>query len=74
MRFVQGFVHGLRIWFSLMLMLAVMTYNAGVILSVVFGLAAGYLVLGFSPAEIIIAPKSNQTDQTNTNPEPSLEL
>ena len=47
-----------------MLMLTVMTYNAGVILCVVFGLATGYFVLGFSPAEIIIAPRSNATDKT----------
>ena len=49
-----------------MLMLSVMTYNVGVILCVIFGLATGYLVLGFESAEIIIAPKSNEKDIKGT--------
>ena len=48
-----------------------MTYNVGVILCVIFGLAFGYLILGFSAAEIIIAPRGNEVD---TSAEPSLEL
>ena len=40
-------------------MLAVMTYNVGVLFAVVLGLAAAYLILGFSPAEVIIKQKSN---------------
>jgi len=35
-------------------MLAVMTYNMGVIWCVVFGLATSYMILGFNPAEVIV--------------------
>ena len=37
-----------------MCMLAVMTYNVGVVLCVVFGLATSYFILGFTPAEVIV--------------------
>ena len=35
-------------------MLAVMTYNLGVVACVVGGLATSYMILGFTPAEVIV--------------------
>ena len=40
--------------FSYLCMLAVMTYNVGILLCVVGGLACAYFILGFSPAEVIV--------------------
>lgn len=37
----------IRLWFSYMLMLAVMTYNVGILLAAVLGLTLGYFTLGF---------------------------
>ena len=37
-----------------MCMLAVMTYNVGIMLCVVGGLALAYFSLGFQPAEVIV--------------------
>ena len=53
-RCAQGVIFILRIWFSYLCMLAVMTYNLGVICCVVGGLAAAYMILGFTPAEVIV--------------------
>ena len=50
----QGFVFLLRMLFSYLCMLAVMTYNVGILLCVVGGLACAYFILGFSPAEVIV--------------------
>jgi len=49
MRCTQGLLFMLRLWLSYMCMLAVMTYNVGVLLAVVLGLATAYFILGFSP-------------------------
>ena len=53
-RCAQGIIFILRMWFSYLCMLAVMTYNLGVIACVVGGLATAYMVLGFTPAEVIV--------------------
>ena len=54
MRCTQGLFFMLRLWCSYMCMLAVMTYNVGVLLAVVLGLASAYFILGFSPTEIVV--------------------
>lgn len=53
-RCTQGLVFFLRMFFSYLCMLAVMTYNFGIMLCVVGGLAFAYFILGFSPAEVIV--------------------
>jgi len=53
-RATQGLIFMMRIFFSYLCMLAVMTYNVGVIFCVIFGLATSYFILGFSPAEVIV--------------------
>ena len=35
-------------------MLAVMTYNVGVLIAVVTGLSLAYMIVGFQPAEVIV--------------------
>ena len=50
----QGFVFLLRMFFSYLCMLAVMTYNVGIMFCVVGGLAVAYFILGFTPAEVIV--------------------
>jgi len=40
--------------FSYLCMLAVMTYNVGILFATVSGLAVAYFILGFSPAEVIV--------------------
>jgi len=50
----QGLVFLLRMFFSYLCMLAVMTYNVGILFCTVGGLALAYFILGFSPAEVIV--------------------
>ena len=50
----QGFVYMLQMLFAYFCMLAVMTYNLGILFCVVGGLAFAYFLLGFSPAEMIV--------------------
>ena len=38
----------IRLFFAYMLMLAAMTFNAGILVAIVLGVTTGYLVLGFS--------------------------
>ena len=71
-RLTQGLLIILRVWFSYLCMLAVMTYNVGCVLAVVGGLALSYAILGFSPAEVIVVPNvgkinpSSRSATTNT--------
>ena len=59
-RCTQGILFIMRLWLSYMCMLAVMTYNVGVLFSVIGGLAIGYLVLGFQPAEVVVMSSSKK--------------
>ena len=43
-----------KLLFSYTLMLIVMTYNAGLLISAVLGLSFGYLLFGFTPVKIIV--------------------
>ena len=62
-RLQQGLVFLFRMFFSYLCMLAVMTYNVGILLCVTFGLAAAYFILGFSPAEVIVVANNCLKDQ-----------
>ena len=46
-RLVISLIYLLSIFLSYMLMLIVMTYNAGLFIAVVLGLTAGYAIFGF---------------------------
>ena len=54
LRCTQGLVLVARMFFSYLCMLSVMTYNVGIMLCTVGGLAVAYLILGFNPAEVIV--------------------
>ena len=43
-------------------MLAVMTYNVGVIFAVILGLTTGYFILGFTPSEVIVLENTLNAD------------
>ena len=58
LRCSQGLVFTFRLFFSYLCMLAVMTYNVGILFCTVGGLAAAYFILGFSPAEVIVLPNT----------------
>ena len=61
-RLSQGFVFILRVWLSYCCMLAVMTYNVGVIFAVILGLTTGYFILGFTPSEVIVLENTLNAD------------
>ena len=58
LRCSQGLVFIFRLFFSYLCMLAVMTYNVGILFCTVGGLATAYFILGFSPAEVIVMPNA----------------
>lgn len=66
MRCCQGIVLVMRVFCSYLCMLSVMTYNVGVMFAVVGGLGVSYFLMGFQPAEIIIASRSLQTSDAES--------
>ena len=63
-RFGLMFAHMCRLFFAYMIMLAVMTFNACILLAIVLGFTTGYFLFGFS--EISFDLVSNEGRFKNT--------
>ena len=66
-RFSQGLVFLFRVFMSYICMLAVMTFNVGIMLCVASGLAVAYFILGFQPAEVIVVQNTLYGETLNKN-------
>ena len=51
-RMFQSVIIAFQVFFSFLTMLAVMTYNTGVVAACVFGLGTAYFIFGFSPSQV----------------------
>ena len=52
---MQGIIAFLKLYFSYLTMLSVMTYNVGILLAVVAGLSSAYFILGFQPTKVRVS-------------------
>ena len=48
-KFLFALVHSIKLWFSYMLMLVLMTFNAGLFIVIMLGYTLGYMLFGFAP-------------------------
>ena len=51
-RMFQSVIIAFQVFFSFLTMLAVMTYNTGVVAACVLGLGTAYFIFGFSPSQV----------------------
>ncbi len=59
------FVYATKLFLSYMVMLILMTFNAGLFLAVVTGYTFGYFLTGFSPVTFETRKDTTQTNSQN---------